>query len=146
MCRNSAFCSGFRCGALAGEAASHECDERPVQVSFGVREAFVVPCVAAGVRDPSRGALDAPAAWEDDEAFGAFGAGGGLEGDVGEVLGPGDELAGVGGVGPDLGDLRVREAKAPEEFAGGVAVLHVGGVTMIITGKPFVSTARCLAR
>jgi hypothetical protein len=35
---------------------------------------------------------------------------------VQEVLGPGDELAGVGGVGPDLGDLRVHEAKPPEHL------------------------------
>lgn len=33
----------------------------------------------------------------------------------------------VGGVGPDLGDLRLGETQAPEEFAGCVAVGHAGG-------------------
>lgn len=43
------------------------------------------------------------------------------------VFGQCDELAGVGGVGPDLGDLRLGEAQAPEKFASGVPVGHVGG-------------------
>ena len=41
-------------------------------------------------------------------------------------LGPVHELAGVGGVGPDDGDLGVHESQAEEDFFGGVAVLEVG--------------------
>lgn len=39
---------------------------------------------------------------------------------------PSDELAGVGGVGPDNGDLGVHEPEMEEHFLGCVAVGHVG--------------------
>lgn len=91
-----------------------------------LREPFVVPCVAAGPHSPADRALDTPATWEDDEALGALGPVDGLEGDVEEFAGPVDELAGPGGVGPDLRNLRMRQAQPPEQFAGGVPVGNFG--------------------
>ncbi|MDQ1020509.1 hypothetical protein QFZ43_007058 [Streptomyces afghaniensis] len=41
-------------------------------------------------------------------------------------MGSVDEVAGVAAVGPHPGDLRLGEAQAPEDVAGGVAVLDVG--------------------
>lgn len=73
-------------------------------------EPFVVPRVAAGFHDPPDGPLHSPTPWEDYEALRVAGAGDGFQGDGEEVAGPVDELAGVRGVGPDLGDLRLGEA------------------------------------
>jgi hypothetical protein len=89
-------------------------------------KASVVPRVAARVHDPSQGALDAPAAREDDEAFGAFGAGDGLEGDVEEVLGPGDKLA---------GDTKLWQEPTRSRYSMVCSILRTAGVVSLIRSR-----------
>lgn len=68
-----------------------------------LRKTFVVVDTAAGVHHPAQCPLDLPAAGKDDESFVAIGSGDGPQGEPETVFGPGHELAGIGGVGPDLG-------------------------------------------
>lgn len=42
------------------------------------------------------------------------------------VASPGHALSGIGGIGPDDGDLGVHQAESEEDFLGRVAVGHVG--------------------
>ncbi|MEU7322563.1 hypothetical protein ABZ682_18670 [Streptomyces griseoviridis] len=87
-------------------------------------QSFVVACVALGVHAPADCALDYPTTGRDDEALGAVGPADDAQAQPEAFAGPVDEFAGVAAVGPDLGDLRLGEAKAlelvPEVRAGSV--------------------------
>jgi hypothetical protein len=73
----------------------------------------VVAAVAAGPHDPRPGSFNCIAARQNDEALGVRRAADCLDGDVEVLLRPGDEsVLGVGGVGPDDGDLRSPGASA----------------------------------
>jgi hypothetical protein len=97
-------------------------------MGFGVLgRPFVVACVAAGVHAPADRALDFPTAGRHDESLDALGPGDDAQAQPEAFAGPVRKFAGVAAVGPDLGDLRLGEAKAPKQVAGGVAVLDVGG-------------------
>lgn len=78
---------------------------------------LVVSCVAAGVDAPAHRPLDFPAAGQRGEALGAFGPGNDAQGEPEALAGPARGVAGVAAVGPNLGDLGLGEAHAPEDVA-----------------------------
>ncbi|MFD8998664.1 hypothetical protein [Streptomyces abikoensis] len=107
-------------------------------------QTLIAPDIAAGFHQPSQRAPGLPAARNGDEALRVPGPGDGTKAQVEEVLGPADEPAGEGAAGEDLDEPGTDQPQAPEQSAAGVAVgLMSAGVTRIITGRPWVSTARC---
>lgn len=114
-----------------GDAPAHQGDQGPGQVRLAdLRKPFVGPDIAPGLHHPPEGRLDAPAQRENHGALGALGAGDGLQGQVEEALGPFDEPPAVAGASPDVSELRVGQAKMPQDFAVGMSA----GVTMTIMG------------
>jgi hypothetical protein len=65
-----------------------------------------------------------------------------LDGQGEDLLGPGNQLAGVAGIGPDQPDGRELAAKTPQQPPTAVTVLGVlAGVTKTSSSSPLVSTA-----
>src|SRR6266496_3718817 len=85
-------------------------------------QALVVADAAAVLADPGEGALDDPAAGQDLEGVRVA-----LAHDLDDQVqsgGPGDELAGVSGVGPGQADTAAVGTQPPQQRPGAVAVLH----------------------
>ncbi len=91
---------------------------------------FVVAHEASALHDPSEGALDDPAAADDDEALHPGHASDDLERDVGLVLGPFDEATGISAVREDVLDEREPGAGSFQDALGAVAILNVGGMDL----------------
>lgn len=91
---------------------------------------FVIPNEAAALHDPSEGALHNPAPANDDEAFHPWHASDDLEGDVGFVLRPADELPGIPAVGEDILDEGEPAPGSLQHALRSLAVLDVGAVDL----------------
>jgi hypothetical protein len=91
---------------------------------------LVVPDKAATLHDPGESALHDPAPADDDEAFHPGHAADDLKGDMGLVLRPGDQLAGVAAVGEDALDEGEAPPRSLQDTFRPVAVLNVGAVDL----------------
>ena len=90
-------------------------------------QAFVVAGAAAVAGDPGEGALDHPAAGQHLEGVRALGAFDDLHVQVQPSARPGQELAGVTGVGPGVADAAAGTLEVEQQRPGGVTVLDRGG-------------------
>ncbi len=109
-----------------GQAAGHEGGHGPQDHGFVAgREAFVVADGAAVLADPGECPLHDPAAGQDLEGV-RLAPGDDLEVHL-HGRGPGAQLAGVDGVGPDQADAAAGAVQVPQQRPGGVAVLDGGG-------------------
>ena len=109
-----------------GQAAGHEGGHGPQDHGFVAgREAFVVADGAAVLADPGEGALYHPPAGQYLEGV-RVAPGHDLQGHL-HAGGPGAQLAGVDGVGPDQADVARGAVEVPQQRPGAVAVLDGGG-------------------
>ena len=107
------------------ESSDHQSDHRPFDHGLaGLRQSLVVVVEAAAFHDPGEGALDHPPPWKHLEHLDSQGFTHDLDGDVGNRLGPVDQLAGVAAVGPQQRQRRHRHRQPVQQRAGAVAVLH----------------------
>ena len=107
------------------KSAGHKGDHGPQDHGFVAgREAFVVANSAAVLADPGEGPLHYPATWQDLERVGV------AHGDDLQVhlqgRGPGAQVAGIDGIGPDQADVAAAAVQVPQQRPGRVAVLHAG--------------------
>jgi hypothetical protein len=109
-----------------GQAVGHEGDHGPQDHGFVAgREAFIVADGAAVLADPGERPLHDPPAGQHLEGVRV------APGDDLQVhlhgRGPGAELAGVDGIGPDQPDAAARPVQVPQQRPGRVAVLDGRG-------------------
>ena len=100
-----------------GQAAGHEGDHGPQDHGFVAGgQVLVVADGAAVLADPGEGPLDDPAAGQDLEGV-QVALGDDLQGHL-QGRGPGGELAGVSGVGPDQADAAAGAVQVPQQRPG----------------------------
>src|SRR5881392_2976934 len=105
-----------------GEAAGHEGDHGPQDHGFVAGgQVLVVAGGAAVLADPGEGPFDDPAAGQDLEGV-RVALGDDLQSHL-QGCGPGGQLAGVSGVGPDQADTVAGASGVPQQGPRGVAVL-----------------------
>lgn len=89
---------------------------------------LIVAHEAAVFDDPGEGSLDDPAAAQHLKAFGHRAAFDDFDDDVGLVLGPAYQSAGIAAIGKGMLDKGISGAGGFQHQLGAVAILDVGGV------------------
>lgn len=112
----------------SGQALQHDAGHGDVNPAF-VRtgEALVALAEAARVVEPAKGALDDPAAGQQDEPFALFGAQHHRQAEREPLGDPVHELARIAAVHPDFPELLAAARQMAQQSPRTVAVLHAGG-------------------